>query len=429
MVETDLMSGFIADTLNKNRVSVEAGVNSGFGGRPVVVTTTTESVEQIRPNQSDSNSRVSSGVVAQTSLPFKVTLIITSGDTPTYQVTVDSGYVCERIPGVGNAISYHEPANIYAEVDPPTDPITFTKNLQKFAITVGQAVYVRLDVNAQGQIGPPEETPEDEAVTIVVAADEENSTHYIPKVDTLNSEGTAGFYLYKLAVLEAAIEPSTIPTLEKYLTGSHIDHFQDLPSIMSTLEEGEGIGVIPKEWDNDEANYKLRVIAQKVPTAAEPPLLEAAVQIHVNQEADKVVIEGNSKHRLLKYKIGNNTEIDAMKIDDGLEILGAEGEGNEETIHIPEVEVERGLTLVDVGIDGGVVYKVGLPEAEFGDMLYFDGDNWVLLVNPGVPDSGSVHVLQHDGTEPGFVEYEQVTVDICQNGTPVEYTILGIPTV
>lgn len=72
MVETDLMSGFIADTLNKNRVSVEAGVNSGFGGRPVVVTTTTESVEQIRPNQTDSNSRVSSGVVGTTPYPFQI---------------------------------------------------------------------------------------------------------------------------------------------------------------------------------------------------------------------------------------------------------------------------------------------------------------------------------------------------------------------
>jgi hypothetical protein len=69
-----------------------------------------------------------------------------------------------------------------------------------------------------------------------------------------------------------------------------------------------------------------------------------------------------------------------------------------------------------------------LPDGEAGDMLYHDGTDWVPLVNPGAPTSGYKWTLQHDAAVPEWVEYKEITVSICEAGTPTEYTILGLPT-
>jgi hypothetical protein len=71
-----------------------------------------------------------------------------------------------------------------------------------------------------------------------------------------------------------------------------------------------------------------------------------------------------------------------------------------------------------------------LPDGEAGDMLYHDGTDWVPLVNPvwtQVP-VGYKWTLQHDTDVPEWVAYKEITVSICEDGTPTEYTILGIPT-
>lgn len=184
--------------------------------------------------------------INSTKIPYKVSLITIPGETPTYQVTVDWGYVCERIPGTGDALKYHEAANMWDETDP--------SKLRKFTITVGQSVYLRVEVDEDGKINPPDDGDE---VTIVVASDEEESLHYEPKVDTETYLGDDGYYLYKLARLE---DVGGKVKLKKFLTGSHIDHFQELPAVRSASAEGTDIGVIPKEWNNSEKAYKLRAI-------------------------------------------------------------------------------------------------------------------------------------------------------------------------
>jgi len=69
-----------------------------------------------------------------------------------------------------------------------------------------------------------------------------------------------------------------------------------------------------------------------------------------------------------------------------------------------------------------------LPDGEYGAMLYYDNPDWVLLLNPGTPSSGYKWTLQHDAAVPEWVEYKEITVSICEDGTPTEYTILGLPT-
>jgi hypothetical protein len=242
--------------------------------------------------------------------PLWVTLHTLPGETPTYEVTVGWGYVCERIPGAGDAIAYHEAANMWDTEDPD--------QLAKFAITVGQAVYIRTEVDENGKIG----ISEGDAVTIVVDADEESSTHYIPKVDDGTSSGVAGHYLYKLAVLAAPVSPSTTPTIVKWLTGSHIDHYQELPAILSATAGGTGIGVIPKEWSDSEKAYKFRAISQKDPVTADPeadpPVRGEAVQINVEQEENRIIVKGNGKGRIIKYQIGSETPVVVATFDDGL---------------------------------------------------------------------------------------------------------------
>ena len=359
--------------------------------------------------------------------PFQISLVTSSDEPPTYEITVGRGYVCERIPSAPDAIAYHEAENMYEAVDPPTDPETFTDTLRRFPITVGQAIYIRVEVNADGIIDAPADLPPEieggdpipqPAVSIVVGADEQGSTHYIPKVGDVTPNGAAGYYLYKLAVLKApdGLDPLDIPSIQGWLTGSHIDHYQELPAMESTLVGGEGIGVVPKEWSEAAKAYKFRVISQKDPVAgdseADPPVPAKEVQIHVEQDANRIIVKGNGKGRVIQYQIGSDSPVMVATFDDGLETSGSP-EGNEITIPIPAA-------------GGG-----GLPNGDSdGDMLYWDATNeeWILLPAPAAPDSDQEWVMHHSGTEPSWNLYNKITVSICESGTPTEYTILGIPT-
>ena len=92
--------------------------------------------------------------------------------------------------------------------------------------------------------------------------------------------------------------------------------------------------------------------------------------------------------------------------------------GNGEPLQISGDKLQRNFEYLDK-----------IPKGNDGDMLYHYGDGfWVLLRNPGTPSSGYKWTLQHNAAEPEWVEYKEITVSICEDGTPTEYTILGIPT-
>lgn len=71
----------------------------------------------------------------------------------------------------------------------------------------------------------------------------------------------------------------------------------------------------------------------------------------------------------------------------------------------------------------------GLPPGNRGDMLYHNGLEFEAFAIPGFPGPAQRWVLHHDGAEPAWLLYDEITVDICESGTPTTYTILGIPTV
>ncbi|MCP5534375.1 MAG: hypothetical protein H7A48_14485 [Akkermansiaceae bacterium] len=271
-------------------------------------------------------------------LPFEVTLIKEgTAEAPEYKVTVAKGYVCERKPGAGDSLAYHEPANIMDEED-ATKPA-------KFAIAAGEAVYVSTSVKEDGTIGSGEPGPGEEAsdaVTIVVEADEAESEHYQPKVDDESSDGVAGTMKYKLAVLEEGEGEESAPKLKRYLAGSHIAHFQELPSILSTNDPGDGIGVIPKKWDNDARAYKLRSVNKGLG------------ENNVTTNDDHVEVRGTKKALNVLVQYGNievttpDVEFKDGYCKTGTDIIGDEPSPPEPTelkILIPTVEVESQFSV------------------------------------------------------------------------------------
>lgn len=93
--------------------------------------------------------------------------------------------------------------------------------------------------------------------------------------------------------------------------------------------------------------------------------------------------------------------------------------GNGEPLQISGDKLQRNFEYLDK-----------LPSnPEDGDLIFFANGGWVLLANPGTPSTGYKWTLQYSiNAGPEWVEYKEITVNICEDGTPTEYTILGIPT-
>jgi hypothetical protein len=119
-----------------------------------------------------------------------------------YAVSVEDGRICElnrTALAAQDAIILHEVTNRVDEFD----------KLVKFAITVGQAIYIQVTESENGPIDL------DEDIVLVVAdVATTKSLNYIPTVQ-------AGVYFYKLAEL-IAVGDDVI--LEHHLAGSHVYH-------------------------------------------------------------------------------------------------------------------------------------------------------------------------------------------------------------
>ena len=327
-------------------------------------------------------------------------------------------------------------------MEPATDPVTYADALAEHAIEEGQAVYITVQIDANGRVSAGESEEETPPVEIEVADDEEESIQYIPKVDDGTPDGAAGTLRLKLASWKDADLG-----LEMVLAGTHIDWTPPLPAFLTAWNAGEGVAIIFKEWDNAGNCYRVRAVTQKDPVAAgeDPPTPAQAAQIHVLQAPNRIIIQGNSKIREGKFRIGNGSEQPYFTIDDGLETLGTE-EGNEETINVPTVvpweDDDAQIQVTDLGVAGGVVYEVrgngndaeftisvngesgetlleckdglvisesknininALPEGGEGDLLVHDGTGWVVLPPPG---GSTLHVLGSSGGVPGWVATE-----------------------
>ena len=195
--------------------------------------------------------------------PFHVSLI-TEGTPalPTYKVSVYYGKVCDRIPGESDAAVYFEPYNLKWGSDgalqvppqPAGDP-------RKFGITVGQQVTIVVYTDNLGNVGGSAAPAEGPVVITVGAEDAHDSTHYRPPAGD-DDYGAEGIYYYKLAVLRAA-SGGNPAYLERFLSGSNIDNWHELPNVDNIDNSGsDGTARVLKQIVAATGKYEMRTITE-----------------------------------------------------------------------------------------------------------------------------------------------------------------------
>jgi hypothetical protein len=215
-------------------------------------------------------SAVFPGYVAQ---PFELTLLSTGS---AYKVTVGPGLVNERIPGSDPGLATHYPSNIGG----------FTEDRVEFSISVGQQISLRVLVKANGQVGHDSDPP----VTVVIEDEDRESVHYIPP-GADDSTGTNGAYHYKLGVLRAGDVSTDPPHLERWLSGDHIEHFQDVTRLDNVTNPSTTNLARPlKKYDADTNRWLFRSL---VP--------HPDGQAKVDETADEMRVRGNEKAFVLNF--------------------------------------------------------------------------------------------------------------------------------
>ncbi len=277
-------------------------------------------------------------------LPYAVDLIETVIDEDAaYSVTVSEGYVSEVLPSINQANLQHK-----AEHRDGDD------ELIEYAIEIDQAVFIRVAVTANGEIGV---SGDDDPVTIIVDSDDAESVHYQPKVDDETQTGAAGFMLYKLA--RCVADGGTVK-LENVLAGSHIYYHQDLPKFRNTSNNRTGSGLILKRWRDSAEDYYLRV------------LTEGNGQATITTRDNDIEVRGTKKDANVKIWEGDDEPTTAdIEFRDGYSITGTEVEGNEAVqpdpqqidIKIPTVVAAEGspITVNQIGV-AGKVYEVDIND-------------------------------------------------------------------
>lgn len=213
------------------------------------------------------------GYVAQ---PFELTLVRGEVDgAVTYKVTVGPGLVNERIPGTDPALANHYPSNIGG----------FDEDRVEFDISPGQQISIVVLVKENGRIGHDSQPP----VTVTIEDEDAESVHYIPPCAD-DATGTPGAYHYKLGVLRPGDTSADAPHLERWLSGDHIEHFQDITRLENTTNPtAPGVGRVLKEFNAETWRYLLRSI------------IKGDGQLRIDENADDITIRGNGKSGSLVF--------------------------------------------------------------------------------------------------------------------------------
>lgn len=170
-------------------------------------------------------------------LPFDLTLYAAGGGS--YEVTVQDGWVNERSPiSSGNVTFCHKPGNILTAGE-----------RTRFSIGIDDQISLVVHVDENGGLDSTGGDP----VEIAITSEDQASTHYDPRIADETS-GSGGTYYYKLGVLRDADADHPFPWIERFLAGSHVDHFRELPRFKKIA----GTYDIFKEFDSAAGQYKTK---------------------------------------------------------------------------------------------------------------------------------------------------------------------------
>jgi hypothetical protein len=263
-------------------------------------------------------------------------LIVNGGESTTFEVTVTVGKVVERIVVTGDAIAYRQADNHFD----PADPV-----LKKFGISVGQSIYVKVEVLPTGAVGV-EDGPPPPIVTLVVSDAGEESTHYQPPIG--ESEGAPGTYYYELAQL---ISDSFGVRFRYNMAGRNIDHWMDLPTFKVRA------GANPwKEWNAEEGVYYTKGFI-------------GAGQITLTENEDDLTYQGNSRNLEVRFREADASEPEGeetLNFEDGLSMDGEvdAAPATERDIILPIVSGLSPITVTRTG-EGDRNFQVGYDGDEF----------------------------------------------------------------
>jgi hypothetical protein len=248
--------------------------------------------------------------------PFHVSVrkSATDDDPPVdlYYFKVYPGYVYEINPGASDSTLYHQPSNLYSGED-----------LSEFLISGDEALFIKVELLEDGTIGSDDEEL-NPSCQIIVLPDTQLSSFYEPRVDDESPNGEKGTMYYKLA----AYSEGSSNKIERFLSGSHICHHQDLPAILSTLAVGEGIGVLSQKWDAVNRAYYLRALS------------EGKGQLGITTNNDHIEVRGNQKKAKITYQVGDDSPVDLVNFVDGLIVDGADEPDPEEPVEAQVFNIE-----------------------------------------------------------------------------------------
>jgi hypothetical protein len=235
--------------------------------------------------------------------PFAV-ISLAKAEGDTFDVTIQEGWVIERLPKTGeaSAVKFHMPKSGTTDLNADPKP--------KFTMGDGDILWVNYETDAQGKITGD--------VTVIVDDTDQPGTHYQPE-DPLTS-GTNGDYFVKL--LELSVADGT-PTVTEYQQ-SDIEHYAQLVTAeyIDVTGETDG-GEVFKEYDRAEGVYKLKRIHHRNDED------DIERQIEVVNEEDLIRIQGNEKGGRIHLYSTDITPFDLLEWKDGLITTNQTEEGTD----------------------------------------------------------------------------------------------------
>jgi len=248
--------------------------------------------------------------------PFSViSLVKAEGDT--YEVTIQEGWVIERLPKTGesSAVKFHMPKSGTTDLNADTKP--------KFTMSNGDILWVNYETDDQGKITGD--------VTVIVDDTNQPGTHYQPEDPQVS--GTNGDYFVKLLELSVTDGTATVKVYQQ----SDIEHYAQLVTAeyIEVTGETDG-GEVFKEYDRAEGKYLLRRIHHR---NAED---EIEKQIEVEQEDDLIRIKGNEKGGKIYMYSQDIDPFDLLEWKDGLVVT----DQNEEEFPF-QFELKKLMVCVD----------------------------------------------------------------------------------